>query len=77
MIAHTTLPEPLCSETLKTVVYLLNRVPIKIVTKTPYKLWTEKSLSIRHLHVWGCPAKTQPYITIWEEWTQGQLAISS
>jgi len=23
---------------------------------------TEKSPSIRHLHVWGCPAKARPYI---------------
>ena len=36
MIAHTTLPQPLWSEVLKTVVYLLNRVPSKIVTKILY-----------------------------------------
>ena len=39
MITHTTLPESLWSEALKkTVVYLLNRIPSKTVTKTPYKL---------------------------------------
>jgi len=62
MIVHTTLPESLWSEALKTVVYLLNRVPNKTVTKTLYELWSEKSLSIGHLHVWGCPAKAWPYI---------------
>ena len=62
MIAHTTLLESLESEALKTIVYFLNRVPSKIVTKNPYKLWSEKSLSIRHLHIWGCPAETRPYI---------------
>ena len=46
MIDHTTLPESLWSEALKMVVYLL-----KIITKTPYELWTGKSHSIRHLHV--------------------------
>ena len=57
MIAHTTLPESLQSEALKTVVYLL-----KTVAKTPYELWTGKSLSIRHLHVWGYPAEARSYI---------------
>jgi len=51
MIAQTTLPKLLWSEALKTTVYLLNRVPTKTVTKIPYELWTEKSSSIRHLHV--------------------------
>ena len=62
MIAHTTLPESLWSKVLKTDVYLLNKVPSKTVTKTTYKLWTEKFFSIRHFHVWGCPAETQPYM---------------
>jgi len=38
IIAHTTLPESLWSEALKTVVYLINRVPNKMVTKIPYEL---------------------------------------
>jgi len=62
MIAHITLPELLWSEAFKMIVYLLNKVPSKIVTETPYELWTGKSLSIRHLHVWGCPVKARPYI---------------
>jgi len=49
MIAHT--------------VYLFNRVPIKIVIKTPYELWIGKSPNIRNLHIWGCPAETRPYIS--------------
>ena len=62
MIAHTTLPELLWSEALKTAVYLLNRLPSKTITKTPYELWAEISSSIRHLHVWDYRATTQPYI---------------
>ncbi|RVW84956.1 Retrovirus-related Pol polyprotein from transposon TNT 1-94 [Vitis vinifera] len=61
MISHSTLPESLWGETIKTVVYILNRVPSKAVAKTPYELWTSKKPSIRHLHVWGCPAKARPY----------------
>ena len=51
MISHSTLPESLWGETVKTVVYILNRVPSKAVAKTPYELWTSKKPSIRHLHV--------------------------
>ena len=46
---------------MKTAVYVLNRVPSKAVTKTPYELWTNKRPSIRHLHIWGCPAEARPY----------------
>ncbi|KAL6342405.1 hypothetical protein AAG906_009078 [Vitis piasezkii] len=53
--------ESLWGEAIKTVIYILNRVPSKTVTKTPYELWTSKKPSIRHLHVWGCPTKARPY----------------
>jgi len=59
MIAHTTLPESLWSEALKMTIYLLNRVLSKIVTKTPYELWTGKSHSIQHLHVWDCTVEAR------------------
>ncbi|RVW74575.1 Copia protein [Vitis vinifera] len=42
MISHSTLPESLWGEAVKTVVYILNRVPSKAVAKTPYELWTSK-----------------------------------
>ncbi|RVW36414.1 Retrovirus-related Pol polyprotein from transposon TNT 1-94 [Vitis vinifera] len=61
MISHSTLPESLWGETIKTAVYILNRVPSKAVAKTPYELWTSKKPSIRHLHVWGCPTEARPY----------------
>ncbi|KAJ9564656.1 hypothetical protein OSB04_000622 [Centaurea solstitialis] len=61
MISHTSLPEPLWGEALKTAVYILNRVPSKAVAKTPYELWTGKKPSLNHLHVWGCPAEARAY----------------
>ena len=61
MISHSSLPESLWGEALKTVVYILNRVPNKAIAKTPYELWTGNKPSIRHLHVWGCPAQARPY----------------
>lgn len=38
IICHSTLPESLWGETLKTVAYILNREPTKVATKTPYEL---------------------------------------
>ena len=61
MISHSFLPESLWGEALKTAVYILNRVPSKVVNKTPYELWTGKRLSIKHLHIQGCLAEARPY----------------
>ncbi|KAJ4710364.1 Retrovirus-related Pol polyprotein from transposon TNT 1-94 [Melia azedarach] len=61
MISHSTLPESLWSEALKTAAYILNRVPTKVTAKTLYELWTGKKPSLKHLHVWGCPAEARPY----------------
>ena len=41
--------------------YLLNRVPSKAVPKTHFELWTVRKPSLRHLHVWGCPAEVRIY----------------
>nr|KAJ0213750.1 hypothetical protein LSAT_V11C400160130 [Lactuca sativa] len=38
MISHSTLPESLWGEALKTAAYILNRVPTKAAVKTPYEL---------------------------------------
>ena len=51
MINHSSLPESLWGEAIKTVVYILNQVPSKVAAKTPYELWTGKKPSIRYLHV--------------------------
>ena len=61
MINHTSLPEPLWGEALKTSAYLLNRVPMKATLKTPYELWTGNKPSLKHLCVWGCLAEARPY----------------
>ena len=61
MVSHSSLPESLWGEALKTAAYILNRVPSKAVNKTPYELWTGKKPSIKHLHIWGCPTEAWPY----------------
>ena len=37
LISHSSLPESLWGEALKTIVYILNRVPSKVLAKTPYE----------------------------------------
>ena len=54
--------------------YILNRVPSKSVAKTPYKLWIGNKLSIRHLHVLGCPAQARLIGQMKRNWTKKQLA---
>ena len=61
MISHSNLPKSLWGEALKTVVYILNRVPTKAATKTPYEHWTSKKPSLKHLHIWGYLAEARPY----------------
>ena len=51
MLINSTLPISLWMYALKIAMYLLNRVPSKAVPKTPFKLWTNRTPSIRHLHV--------------------------
>ncbi|KAI9185891.1 hypothetical protein LWI28_011651 [Acer negundo] len=51
MISHSSLPESLWGEALKTAAYILNRVPTKATAKTPYKLWTGRKPSLKHFHI--------------------------
>ena len=51
MISHFALPKSIWGEALKTTTYILNRVPTKATTKTPYKLWTGNKPSLKHLHI--------------------------
>jgi transposase InsO family protein len=51
MLSNSTLSLSLWMYTLKTAIYLLNRVPSKVVPKTPFELWTRRKPSLRHLYV--------------------------
>jgi hypothetical protein len=51
MLSYSTLPIGLWMEALKTVIYMLNRVPSKSVSKTPYELWTGHKLSLNYIRV--------------------------
>ena len=51
MMSNCSLPKFLWMYALKTAMYLLNRVPSKVVPKTPFELWTNRKPSLRHLNV--------------------------
>ena len=59
MLSYSALPVELWMEALKTAIHILNRVPSKSVSKTPYELWTGRKPSLNYLHVWGCPAEAK------------------
>lgn len=61
MMSNSKLPDFLWGEALKTVMYILNRVPSKFVPKTPFELWTGRKPSLNHFHVWGCPVEIRIY----------------
>jgi hypothetical protein len=48
-------------EALKIAIHILNRIPSKLVPKTPYKLWTAREPSLIYLRVWGCPIEAKVF----------------
>ncbi|CAL8120945.1 unnamed protein product [Prunus armeniaca] len=61
MICNSQLPNYLWGEAIRTANYILNRVPSKAVSKTPFELWTNRKLSLNHLHIWGCKAEAKVF----------------
>ena len=56
MMSYSTLPIFFWGYALNTTMYLLNLVPSKSVPKILIELWNGRKPSMRHLHIWGCPA---------------------
>ena len=46
-------------EALKTAAHILNLIPSKSVSKTPFELWNGRKSSLNYLKVWGCPAEAK------------------
>lgn len=51
MMSMGNLPEFLWDDTLKTSLYILNRVPSKSLPKTPFELWKGIKHNMNHLRV--------------------------
>ncbi|KAM1789339.1 hypothetical protein ACFX11_039501 [Malus domestica] len=56
MMSSTNLPVSFWGYALYTAAYLLNRIPSKSVSQTPYEIWHGKSTNLNHIRIWGCPA---------------------
>jgi len=61
MRSNVNLPRFLWTEALKTAAYILNRVPTKAVSKTPFELFKGWKPSLQHIRVWGCPSEVRIY----------------
>jgi hypothetical protein len=61
MMSHSKLPDFLLGGALKAAVYILNRVPSKVVPKTPFELFKGWKPSQNHLCIWGCEAEVKIY----------------
>ena len=53
LMAHANLPISFCGVAMLMAPYILNCVPSKSVTATPYELWHGRKLSLDHLRPWG------------------------
>ena len=56
MMGNADLPKSFWGYALETTIYILNKVPSKLVDVTPYEIWTNKTPYLSHMKVWGCPA---------------------
>ena len=63
MMDHVDLPKTFWGYTLMTTIYLLNRVPMKAISTTPYEVLTSKKSLISYLKIWGCPAYVKSTIS--------------
>ena len=56
MMSFALLPDSFWGFAVETAAYILNMVPSKNVSETPYELWRGRKGSLRHLRIWGCQA---------------------
>ena len=54
MMAQANLPISYWGDALLTATYILNRVPTKSVSFTPYELWTGRKPDLTNMQLWGC-----------------------
>ena len=56
MMSRGTLPISFWGYALENAAHILNLVPTKKVSKTPYDMWFKKMSSLKYLRIWGCEA---------------------
>ena len=58
-MAQANIPISYWGDALLTASYILNRVPSKSISSTPYELWTGEKHVLTHLQPWGSAAYIQ------------------
>ena len=61
MLSSSKLPKLLWTKSLKTAAYILNWVPTKAISKTPFELFKGWKPSLRHMHARGCLFEVRIY----------------
>ncbi|XP_075515579.1 uncharacterized protein LOC142550225 [Primulina tabacum] len=56
MLSFSKLSTSFWGYAIQTVIYLLNMVPSKSISKTPLELWNGRVPNLRHIRIWGCHA---------------------
>ncbi|KAL4573354.1 hypothetical protein LXL04_020157 [Taraxacum kok-saghyz] len=56
MMSRASLPITFWWYALETAAHILNRVPTKKDSKTPFEIWSGKVPSLKHIKIWGCEA---------------------
>ncbi|PPZ39275.1 hypothetical protein C5P26_25750, partial [Escherichia coli] len=56
MMSYTDMPISFWGFALESALYILNRIPSKSVSSTPYEIWHGRKPSLKHVKIWGCPA---------------------
>ncbi len=55
-MSQTDLPTSFWGFALETTAFTLNRIPSKVIIKTPYTIWTGKSPKMSFMIIWDCEA---------------------
>ncbi|GAA0163098.1 hypothetical protein LIER_19052 [Lithospermum erythrorhizon] len=61
VISNVKFPSFLWVKALKTATYILNQVPSKAVSNTPFEQFKGWKPSLHHTHTWGCPSEVRVY----------------
>ena len=61
MLSNSKLTRFLWIEALKMIVYIINRVPTKAISKTPFDLWKGWKPILWHMHIWECSFEMRIY----------------
>ncbi|KAA3462654.1 gag/pol protein [Gossypium australe] len=76
MLSYSKLSISFCGYVLQMTCYILNDVPTKATSKTPYGLWHDRKLNLNHLKIWGCSIHVlDKYVRKLDSWTKLRMFV--